>query len=42
MASNPVMSFVPNGKNSKTIPRYLLKPNARFQQRLEAGAERTL
>ena len=35
---------MPNGKNSKMIPGYFLKPNAGAQARLEAGArhERTL
>jgi hypothetical protein len=27
MARNPRISFVPNGKNSKMIPGYFLKPN---------------
>jgi hypothetical protein len=42
MARNPMISFLPNGKNSKTIPRYLLKPNAAAQPRLEAEAKRKL
>ena len=44
MARNPRISFVPNGKNSKMIPGYFLKPNATHQARRTAGArhERTL
>jgi hypothetical protein len=38
MVRNPVRSFVPNGKNSKMIPRYFLKPNAQAHLLPEAGA----
>jgi hypothetical protein len=42
MARNLRISFVPNGKNSKMISGYFLKPNAAPQPPLEAGAQRTL
>jgi hypothetical protein len=42
MARNPRISFVPNGKNSKMIPRYFLKPNAAAQPLPEAEAKRKL
>jgi hypothetical protein len=43
MARNLRISFVPNGKNSKMISGYFLKPNARAHLLPEAGAtqERT-